>query len=95
MFNTKIDNNLYGAASIIIDKYPYEMKTKVEELLFKNQKIKINKKIKNALLSLKLDEPINRDNIIGKKPEEIEEDFKMWEKIAEEVKKIKKRIILW
>ena len=80
LMNSKISDNLYGAAGLILVKYPELLLEKVEKLLFSNKNVEIDRKTMKALIILKLEDPINRFKVIGKHLTEIKADYERWGK---------------
>lgn len=85
--NSTIQENKYGGAYIIEENFPDEL---LKHLLniFGQQNKCISEGEKEAFKILKLYEPKNRSNIIGKSFSQIDEDFKNWKNVSERVKKI-------
>lgn len=86
LVNSKIQENRYGSSDVIIEEYPTELMNHVLELL--DNPNKVNQKAKEAFGILKLDQAINRSNIMGKSYREIQNDFEKWQDISERVLKI-------
>lgn len=84
--NSKIQENRYGASDVIIEEYPTELMNHVLELLDIPNKIDLE--TKEIFGILKLDQAINRSNIMGKSYKEIQDDFEKWQKISERVTKL-------
>lgn len=85
--NSTVEENRYGAAALILSEHSAELLAYLTELF--NSGELINDSLRRALEILKLEEPINRSRIVGKKPHEIEADFQRWNWISEQVLKIK------
>ena len=85
ILSSEIEDNKYGAASIILDDYNYNLLKKCQEIFINNKNLKMYKEFFEIL---ELYKPINRSTIIGKNYKEIKEDFKKWVEIAEKIKTI-------
>jgi hypothetical protein len=85
--NSTIQDNKYGSAYVIEQKYPEKLYEAMKNIFEQNQH-STDKSLKEALKILKLDEAINRSEILGKSIKEIEEDFKKWKDLSEKVKEI-------
>jgi hypothetical protein len=85
LLNSRIEENQYGAASELLDRYPDELLEKVEQILDKNNIDSLDQKQKKGFLILKLETPLNRSATIGKSFEQINQDFERWKAVSERV----------
>lgn len=89
--NSTIQDNMYGSAFIIEEKYPDKLMEILKSIFEHNQRI-VDERQKKVLKILKLNEARNRSEILGKSFIEIEEDFKKWKDISEEVRDVVKEV---
>lgn len=80
---TKDDDNLYGAAAMILNNHSDELLEKLE-LIIQN---KDKKKYKKLFSALHLERPINRTLKVDQDIETINLEFMRWQRIAECIKK--------
>lgn len=85
--NSSIQDNIYGSAYIIEQKYPDKL-FEVLTNIFEQNKLITDKTLKEVLKILKLDDARNRSEILGKSITEIEIDFKKWKDLSGKVKVI-------
>lgn len=78
------DEDVYGAASIILQKYPDELLNKCE-YLFANSTKQVLKRITKVF---RLDVLVNRCNVLNKSYDEINSDFNRWKRIYDMAKKL-------
>lgn len=94
---SNIKDNLFGAAELLDQKYPFELKEKLQDLFL--TKSKLNRDLTKRLEHIEvLRTGTNRNNVIGKSIEEIESDYNSWKKLKDDFEKLKtdsiwKRII--
>ena len=73
-------DDVYGSAAIILDRFPYELLCKCEQLM----NGKLNKKEMIRLIDLfDLEKPINRCASVHKAYEQVKNDYDRWKRIAE------------
>jgi|WetSurMetagenome_2_1015567.scaffolds.fasta_scaffold220684_1 hypothetical protein len=89
LFNSELQDNVYGAAAKILKDFPDQMLAKVEELLNQNTASIVTPGVKEKLLVLTLDRPVNRSSIIGKSYQQIQDDFGRWKLISQKVSNLK------
>ena len=83
--NSTIEENLYGAASLILEKHADELLFQLEELLCtKNAQISFG--VKKAFRLLELETERNRSPIKGKTLHQINHDFSRWKSISNQIK---------
>ncbi len=85
LLNSGIQENEYGAASELLEQYPEELLTRVEQLLTGNKGGGLEPKQTRAFRILKLELPLNRSKTIGKSSEQISRDFDRWRAVSEKV----------
>jgi hypothetical protein len=85
LLNSKAQENEYGAASELLEKYPEELLMRVEQILDQNAATRLDEKAKRVCLILKLDRPLNRSKTIGKPYEQISREFERWRAVSEKV----------
>ncbi len=85
IWHSERQENVYGAAAELLEKYPEQLLAKVEALFSQDIPAGDTERVKKILLILKLDQPFNRSNIIGKPYQQIETDSKRWRVISEKV----------
>lgn len=91
LLNSGLQENEYGAASELLDLYPDELLTRVEQILAGNNVSSLEPKQKRAFLILKLDLPLNRSKTIGKSSEQISRDFERWRAVSEKIAVLSER----
>lgn len=79
--NSAIEDNIYGCAHIIMEKYPDKLFEVLTGIFETNQNIDM--RLKEAFKILKMQDARNRSEILGKSFVEIEEDFKKWKDISD------------
>jgi len=77
-FDTKDNDNLYGAATVLTEDYPKELLDKIEEILKESN----NKKYNRLFEALNLKNPINRSFKAGQDSKTISLDAKRWQNIS-------------
>lgn len=82
--NSKNDEDMYGAAAIILEMYPEKLLDKCEQYI-NSQPQSIDLKKLSELFNLK--NPTNRCAIIHKSCTQIISDFERWNKISEAIKR--------
>ena len=88
MLDSCLNENKYGAASIILDDYIEELLNISLEILSVNTNID---KYYDMFKILRLDEPINRSPIIGKNYNDILKDYEKWKYVSDQIKLREKR----
>lgn len=83
VLHSECDEDVFGAAAIILEKYPDLLLEQCEVLMNNRSKKKDFKKLVK-LFNLKL--PINRCPIDGKSYDQIQRDYTRWKKVSEMVK---------
>ncbi len=87
MLNGTNDEDIYGAASVLLELYP-------EELLVKCEEMTDNPALEDDLLRvdhiIELSTPVNRCSTIGKTITELYSDYQRWRKIASYISNIKR-----
>lgn len=89
--NSAIQDNMYGSAFIIEERYPDKLLEVLKNIFEYNQHV-VDESLKKVLKILKLHEARNRSEILGKSFIEIEEDFKKWKDISGKVRDIVKEV---
>ena len=85
LLNSEIQENEYGAASELLEKYPDKLLMRVEQILDESSVVDLDPKQKRAFLALKLERPLNRSETIGKSYEQISKDSERWVAVSEKV----------
>jgi hypothetical protein len=85
LIHTDDEDNLYGAASVLMDKYAEEVLNKVIEILNHEEDLS---RYKKAFKALRLEQGMNHSVIVGKSVKEVEADHAKWRFVAERVKPI-------
>ena len=84
-------DDVYGAAAIVIEKYPNDLLKFCEELFVPPiNKVSAEKVVK----ILHLDQCINRSSIHGKSYEEITNDFTRWEAVSKKAQRLIKQPLM-
>ncbi|WAR43492.1 hypothetical protein [Methylomonas rapida] len=86
--NSEIQENEYGAASELLERFPENLLGTVEQFLGHGDR-NLEPKQKKALMILKLDQATNRCPIIGKSYAQISQDFARWEAVSQKVTALK------
>ena len=85
---SNIEDNQLGAVEILDQKYPFEIKEKLQNLFLK--KSKLNRDLTKRLEHLEvLRTGTNRNEVIGKSIEEVESDYNDWKKLKDDFEKLK------
>jgi hypothetical protein len=84
---SNIQDNRYGAAIEIRRKFSDELLKYLMEILGSSE-CGISKEMKDVFEILELEQPINRSRILGKSPQEVNDDYEKWKLISNRVKKI-------
>ena len=79
------DEDIYGAASVITEKYSHELLILCETLITDSKR---RKELKKLTKVFKLDTLINRSNVLNKTSNEINSDFDRWKRICCIAKKL-------
>ena len=85
--NSTIQENLYGAASLILEKHADELLFQLEEIL-STQNAQISMVVKKAFQLLELEKEQNRSPIEGKTLDQINHDFSRWKSISNKIKAV-------
>lgn len=83
--NSKNQDDAYGAAAIILEKYPEELLIHCEQLMIDNTRKKDFKKI---ISIFKLNNVMNRSPILHKSYARVQSDFERWKKVSNIANKI-------
>jgi len=83
-----IEENQLGAAELLDQKYPFELKEKLQNLFLTNPKLTrdLTKRLEHLEV---LRTGTNRNEVIGKNIEQIESDYKDWKKLKTDFEKLK------
>jgi hypothetical protein len=88
VMSSEDEENVYGAASIILDDF-------TNELLLFCRKILENKSVNKEHIRfysvLILDKPINRSSTVGKNFSSVMKDYELWADISRQVEKLKSK----
>lgn len=87
IFNSKIEDNRYGAAAILENEHAEELNKYILDL-FNKKNFGITESMIDAFNILNLDRGINRSEIMFKSKEEVKRDWVTWKYIAQKVKKL-------
>ncbi len=87
-----IEDNLLGSAELLT-QYPNELKIKLQEIFKQNKKIERSLTKKLSHLDL-LNHVMNHSNMKGKRPEEVDADYREWKKLKEDFDKLKTECII-
>lgn len=77
--------DIYGAAAIILEKYPDELLCQCEGLMNDRSR---NKEFKKLVKIFKLNVPMNRSAVVQKTHDQIQNDYKRWRKVLEMAEKV-------
>lgn len=89
---SNIENNILGSAELLTH-YPNELKEKLQSLF--NLGKKVNRKLTKRLSHLELlNHVINHSSVGGKRPEEVDRDYRKWKKLKEDFDKLKTETLL-
>ncbi len=84
---SNIEVNLLGSAELLT-RYPNELKTKLQELFNRNEKI--DRKLTKRLSHLELVNHVtNHSEMKGKRPEEVDSDYREWKKLKDDFDRLK------
>ena len=83
--SSDIQENQYGAASLIDEKYSENLLEKIESI-FSTPNFQINERLRNAFKILDLEAGRNRSETQGKSYKEVIDNFNRWKNISEKVK---------
>ncbi|WP_346883373.1 hypothetical protein [uncultured Algibacter sp.] len=84
---SNIEVNLSGSAELLT-RYPNELKTKLQELFNRNEKIDRNLTKRLAHLEL-VNHITNHSRVKGKRPEEVDSDYREWKKLKDDFDRLK------
>ena len=83
---SKNRSDIYGAAEIILEKYPYELLAEIEKIMTDQSR---KAEFERMAEIFDLQRPTNRCPVIHKAYEQMMLDFSRWEKVSEAAKRIK------
>ena len=84
VLNSSLKDNQYGAAAVILDDFCDELLHKCQEILKDTKNLR---KYSDFFKILQLDIPMNRSSTLGKKYEEISEDYEKWKNVSIQVRR--------
>ena len=87
LFESNKFNNYRGASEILNNKYPSELKNKLQNLFDKSKKLSC-KQIKRIRL---LELGTNRNEVIGVNKETVEKDYNEWKKLKSDFERLSKK----
>ena len=89
---SNIENNLFGSAELLTH-YPNELKEKLKFLFNRNEKL--NRKLTKRLSHLELlNHVTNHSDVGGKRPEQVDTDYREWKKLKDDFDRLKTESII-
>jgi len=76
---SSIEDNRYGAASVILKDFPDQLLSRAERLMHRRD---TTHEVASAVAILRLGRAENRSDPMGKPPEEVRSDYRRWSAVA-------------
>jgi len=87
ILRSNLKDNRYGTAAVLEQQYPGQLLSALTRLLA-DSRATWDPQIKEALQILDLEVPVNRCEVIGKSPLEVQDEYERWKWVSDRVRRI-------